>query len=276
MIGFKTRRPRDELYEVEAPYHNNRMKHAFQNFQVDHMTLLLQPQLYSVAYVAFNIIFGVGPKDILYDKRKEWMPGEGEQSMTYAVCLGEGANADPALNKTIVAVVQPSEPKTQSSHVRQMLDSHNSAAMWQHIALRTPDLLAFHEHASQRGVQFITPILKDEEDNLIQVFSGEWYFPGIRASGMFFEFLQRNPSESSLKALENQNRESWFRDETFLGLYGEKEREYQKGEVTPFLPFELFALIQKEIGTKKSWELSANDMTRFEDMMLDFTRRQTK
>lgn len=252
------------------------MKHPFQNFQVDHMTLLLQPRLYNVAFVVFKIIFGVRPEDLMYEKRKEWAPGQGEQSMTFAVCLGKGASADDNLNKTIVAVVQPSEPKTQSSHVRTMLDSHKSAAQWQHIALRTPDLLAFHKFASERGIQFITPILRDDHDDLIQVFSGEWYFPGIQSSGMFFEFLQRNPDENSVRALEEQNRESWFRDKTFLGLYGEKETEYQSGKVTPFIPFDLFEQIEGQIGDKKLWEITEGDLERIEQLMLEHTRNLKK
>ncbi len=247
------------------------MKHDFQNFQVDHMTLLLQPQLYNVAYVVFKIIFGVTPDNLLYEKRKEWTAGKGEESMTFAVCIGEGASADAELNKTIIAVVQPSEPKDQSSHVREMLDGHQAAAHWQHIALRTPDLLAFHKFAMDRGVQFITPILKDDADNLIQVFSGEWYFPGIKPSGMFFEFLQRKPSDASLAVLESQNRESWFRDKTFLGLYGEKESEYQRNAVTPFLDFELFGKISREIEGKKLWEIKDADLEKIEKIMLDFT-----
>ena len=195
------------------------MKHSFQNFQVDHMTLLLQPELYRVSYVAFRILFGVGSDDILYDKRKEWVKGQGEESMTYAVCLGQGADANPELNKTIVAVVQPTEPATQSSHVRDMLNTHAAAGPLAAQSLfGTPDLLAFHKHALERGVNFITPILKDDEDDLIQVFSGEWFFPGIKPSGLFFEFLQRNPNEQSMQQVESQNRESWFRDKTFLGL----------------------------------------------------------
>jgi hypothetical protein len=154
-----------------------------------------------------------------------------------------------------------------------MLDGHQSAAHWQHIALRTPDLLAFHKHALERGVQFITPILKDEEDNLIQVFSGEWYFPGIKASGMFFEFLQRNPSEDHLKVVQAQNRESWFRDKTFLGLYGEKEREYASGEVTPFLRFELFTLLLNEFRHKQIWQITPADLARAEDMMIEHTKK---
>lgn len=256
-------------------------KHAFQNFQIDHCTLLLQPELYNVAYCLFKIIFGVGPNDILYEKRKEWAPGQGEQSMTFAVCVGNSEvksdhKKEIELAKTIFAVVQPSEPKNQSSHVRTMLDSHKQAAQWQHIALRTDDLLGFYKFALDRGVQFITPILKDDHDNLIQVFSGEWYFPGAQASGMFFEFLQRKPSDASLAAIEAENRETWFRDKTFLGLYGEKEREYQTGKVTPFVDFELFGMISREIEGLKLWEISEAKIEKIEQIMLEFTRNKKK
>lgn len=252
------------------------MKHSFQNFQVDHMTLLLQPRLYNVAYVAFNVIFGVTPEDLLYEKRKEWVKGEGEKSLTYAVKLGEAEKDSKSKNKTIIAVVQPSEPENQPSHVREMLNSHNSAAMYQHIALRTNDLLAFHKFASERGVQFITPILKDEEEDIIQVFSGEWYFPGMRASSMFFEFLQRKPPQETVDALNTANKELWFRDETFLGLYGEKEREYQSGKITPFLDFDLFEKIENEIKGLKVWEMTQDHMQRCEDMMIEFTKKKLK
>lgn len=250
-------------------------KKPFLNFQVDHMTLLLQPDLYKISYLAFNTIFGVGPEDLLYDKRKEWVKGEGEKSMTYAVCLGRGANPDPELNNTIVAVVQPTEPQGQSSHVREMLDGHQQSAHWQHVALRTTDLLAFHKHAVERGVQFITPILKDEEEDLIQVFSGEWYLPGLRPSGMFFEFLQRNPSEEHVKIAQSMNRESWFRDKTFLGLYGEKENEYKRGEVTPFLKFDLFNQLLKEFKDKQIWQITPSDLQRAEDMMIEHTKKHS-
>lgn len=252
------------------------MKHSFQNFQVDHVTLLLQPRLYNVAFVAFNVIFGVGPENLLYEKRREWVEGEGEQSLTYAVQVGQGNKDDKAQNKTIFAVVQPSEPKTQPSHVREMLDSHNSAALWQHIALRTSDLLAFHKFALERGVNFITPILKDDQDDLIQVFSGEWFYPGIRSSAMFFEFVQRKPSVESLEALKEANRELWFRDKTFLGLYGEKEQEYQSGNVVPFLDFELFELIEKEIEGLKIWQISQEIIDRCEQVMINYAKNKTK
>ncbi len=250
-------------------------KKPFLNFQVDHMTLLLQPDLYKVSYLAFHTIFGVGADDLLYDKRKEWVKGEGEKSMTYAICLGRGANPDPELNNTIIAVVQPTEPQGQSSHVREMLDGHQQSAHWQHVALRTTDLLAFHKHALERGVQFITPILKDEEEDLIQVFSGEWYLPGMRPSGMFFEFLQRNPSEEHVKIAQSMNRESWFRDKTFLGLYGEKENEYKRGEVTPFLKFDLFNQLLKEFKDKQIWQITPSDLQRAEDMMIEHTKKHS-
>jgi len=245
-------------------------KPDFLNFQVDHMTLLLQPPLYNVAYVLFKTIFGVGPGDLLYDKRKEWTPGEGEKSMTYAMRLGTGVD-DPKLVNTIIAVVQPSEPKNQPSHVRSMLNDHGAAAHWQHIALRTSDLLKFHAHAIERGVNFITPILKDEEENLIQVFSGEWYFPGTKASAMFFEFLQRDPSDQTVEKLRDQNRR-WFRDETFMGLYAEKEREYQSGKVTPFIDEALFQKLYDRFGGKNTWEISDADLKAAETMMTDYAR----
>lgn len=235
-------------------------KPPFLNFQMDHMTLLLEPKMYNVAYAIFRVIFGVTSDDILYEKRREWIPGKGEESMTFAVRIGSGAQETAELNQTIFAVVQPTEPNSEPSHVREMLKTHRAAAHWQHVALRTPDLLAFHRHALERGVNFITPVLKDEREDLIQVFSGEWFFPGMAPSGVFFEFVQRNPSEELVKKLEQRNRESWFRDSTFLGLYGEKEREYQSGKVTPFLDEALFLKLEERLGKRKLWEISDADL----------------
>jgi hypothetical protein len=245
-------------------------KPPFLNFTVDHMTLLLHPRLYTVAYAIFRIIFGVTPEDILYEKRKPQKDGS-EISMTFANTIGEWnpQNGDPL--KTIVAVVQPSEAANEPSHVREMLDGHESAAHWQHIALRTPDLIAFHKYAEERGVQFVTPILKDENENLIQVFSGEWFLPGGKSTGLFFEFLQRQPSDESLAEIQRRNKQSWFRDETFMGLYGEKEREYQSGKVMPFLRDELFNAISKKIGTKQVWQITDADLEQIEQLMLTMT-----
>lgn len=246
---------------------------AFLNFKVDHMTLLLQPELYNVAYVIFRTVFGCDPEHVVYEKRKEWEPGQGEQSLTYALQVGQGVDLGADLMTTMIAVVQPSEPKSMSSHVREMLDGHRAAAHWQHIALRTPDLLAFHAHATERGVNFITPVLRDESDDVIQVFSGEWFFPGSPASGMFFEFLQRNPSEELIQKITARNRESWFNDKTFLGLYGEKEREYQSGTVTPFLDEALFHQISGVVASKKVWDIGEDDIRRCEEMMLEYARK---
>lgn len=250
------------------------MKHSFQNFQVDHMTVMMQPRLYHVAYVVFNIIFGVAPEKVLYEKRKVWEEGKGEESLTFAVEVGEAKPDDKAKSKTIFAVVQPSEPAHQPSHVREMLDSHNAAMLWQHVALRTNDLIAFHKFAIERGINFITPILTDDNDDLIQVFSGEWYYKGMKPSATFFEFVQRRPSAEHLEALQQQNRELWFRDKTFLGLYGEKEMEYQSGSVTPFIDFELFEAIEKEIEGLKLWEIKEEQFNRCEQVMLNYAKNK--
>jgi hypothetical protein len=244
-------------------------KPDYLNFTVDHMTLLLHPKLYSMAYCVFRIIMGVTPEDLLYEKRRAGKNGAKDVSMTFANRIGQWKSTEKDPLNTIVAVVQPSEPEGEPSHVRDMLDGHESVAHWQHIALRTPDLIAFHKHASERGVQFVTPILKDEHENLIQVFSGEWYFPGSRAPGMFFEFLQRDPSDSAVAEIQRRNKQSWFRDETFLGLYDEKEREYRSGKVVPFLGPQLFEAIQKEIGSKQVFEIGEKDIERIESLMLE-------
>ena len=86
-------------------------RRPFLNFQVDHMTLLVQPPMYNVAYVLFRIIFGVPASEILYEKRQEWVPGEGQKSMTFAVRVGNGEAERSELNNTIFAIVQPSEPE---------------------------------------------------------------------------------------------------------------------------------------------------------------------
>jgi hypothetical protein len=188
--------------------------------------------------------------------------------------VGHGGEYNEKLDNTMIAVVQPSEPKTQPSHVREMLDGHKAAAHWQHIALRTPDLMAFHRHAIERGVNFITPILRDESDDVIQIFSGEWFFPGSPPSGMFFEYLQRNPSPALLQKLADHNRESWFNDKTFLGLYGEKEAEYQSGKVTPFLDEALFEKLHALVKGKKVWEITESIIQTAEDTMKDYGRKR--
>ncbi|MBI4054582.1 MAG: hypothetical protein HY402_00455 [Elusimicrobia bacterium] len=250
---------------------------AFLNFQVDHMTLLLDPKMYNVSYAIFRTLFGAGQEDILYEKRKEWAKGKGETSMTFAVRIGAdqaSAQQAAALRQTIVAVVQPSEPESQPSHVRDMLEGHSASAHWQHIALRTSDLLAFHQYALQRGINFITPILKDADEDLIQTFSGEWFFPGAGPSGLFFEFVQRNPNPNLLKKLEERNKETWFRDRTFLGLYAEKEKEYRSGTVTPFLDPRLFEKLQSRLASKKLWEIGEEDLRWAEGEMQEYARRK--
>jgi len=247
---------------------------SFLNFQVDHMTLLVAPELYPAAYVLFRTVFGVPKADILYEKRKAWTKGGEQVSMTFAVRIGQGTVGGPALQNTIIAVVQPSEPSIQPSHVREMLNKHHASAHWQHIALRTPDLLAFHQHASELGVNFITPILKDADDDLIQVFSGEWYLPGAQPTGMFFEYVQREPTESLIKKLEEHNRESFFRDKTFLGLYGEKEKEYQSGKVTPFIDHALFGELMDLLKGKHVWQVNEDDIERCEAAMRAYGKRK--
>ena len=184
-------------------------KQPFHNFVVDHMTFLVEPDIYKTTYALFRIILGVSREDLIYEKRSSW-PGQKPASMTFASRIGVEKN--PLVpNQAIIAVVQPTEPETQSSHVRTMLKNRGGGCHWQHIALRTPDLVGFHKFCLARGVNFITPILKDSHDDLIQVFSGEWMLLGGRPTAVFFEFVQRDPSAELLKQLETaSNREACF------------------------------------------------------------------
>lgn len=244
------------------------------NFAVDHMTLLLHPKLYGVTYAVFRIILGVRTDDLLYEKRRPGKDGAKDVSMTFASRVGQWRSTEKDALSTIFALVQPSEPADQPSHVRDMLEGHSSTAHLQHIALRTPDLIGFHNHCLERGVQFVTPVLKDDHENLIQVFSGEFYLPGTKPTGFFFEFLQRDPSDDVVAQLQKANKQTWFRDETFLGLYDEKEREYRSGKVKPFFDEELFEAILKAIGSKQVFEITEDDLAKIERLMLDMTAKK--
>lgn len=251
-------------------------KRPFHNFVVDHMTFLVEPDVYNSTYALFRIILGVSREDLIYEKRSNW-PGQKKQaSMTFASRIGVEKN--PAVpNQAIIAVVQPTEPKGQSSHVRQMLKNRGGGCHWQHIALRTPDLVGFHKFCLERGVNFITPILKDSHDDLIQVFSGEWMVPGGKPTATFFEFVQRDPSPELLKRLETaSNRESWFRDKTFLGLYGEKENEYKRGKATPFIPDALARKIAARLKGLEVWEIGDDLLGKVEADMLEFAAARKK
>lgn len=242
----------------------------YQNLTVDHMTLLLDPELYDVMYFVFRNVFGVAKEDLLYERRRPAAGGRPELSMTFASRVGRGGPVGgAAMDNTIIATVQPTEPAGERSHVREMLSEHAAAAHWQHIALRTPDLIAFHRHCVERGVNFITPILRDDHEDLIQVFSGELYHPGGRPSAVFFEFVQRNPTPEALKMLEERNREAWFRDTTFLGLYQEKENEYRSGKVTPFLDAGLHRKLKALAGGRQVFELTEADVAAAEKAMLE-------
>ncbi len=247
-------------------------KQPFHNFVVDHMTFLVEPDIYNTTYALFRIILGVSREDLIYEKRSSWK-GQAPQSMTFASRIGlEKGGKVP--NQTVVAVVQPTEPKGQGSHVRTMLKNRGGGCHWQHIALRTPDLVGFHKFCLARGVNFITPILKDSHDDLIQVFSGEWMTPGGRPTATFFEFVQRDPSPKLLKQLESaSNREAWFRDKTFLGLYGEKEKEYKRGKATPFIPDALARKIAARLKGLQVWEIGDDLLDKVEADMLAFAAR---
>ena len=235
-------------------------KAASFNFVADHMTLLVEPRMYKLFYAFARIVLKVPKEGIIYEKRKRWPGAKEEVSMTFALNIGDTAREGSKNARTMVAVVQPTEPASQSSHVRQMLADHTASAHWQHIALRTPDLIAFYEHARAHAVNFITPIMKDGDEDLLQVFSGELFAPGSKPSGIFFEFVQRDVTPQLLERIKSLDRESFFRDKTFLGLYGQKEDEYQSGKITAIWDEALMLKIEKAWAAKPLWEIGEADL----------------
>ncbi|MBI4060053.1 MAG: hypothetical protein HY403_01350, partial [Elusimicrobia bacterium] len=242
-------------------------KRPFHNFVVDHMTFLVEPELYKTTYALFRIILGVSREDLIYEKRSNWPGQKKPASMTFASRVGIERNPSVP-NQAIIAVVQPTEPRTRGSHVRTMLRNRGGGCHWQHIALRTPDLVGFHRFCLERGVNFITPILKDAEEDLIQVFSGEWKLPGAKPSGIFFEFVQRQPNPAVLKRVEA--RQAFFRDKTFLGLYQLKEDEYRSGKIQPIIDDALFDKIEAQIAGKGVAQLDDKVLESVETAMIDY------
>ncbi len=70
-------------------------------------------------------------------KKRAGKNGAKDVSMTYATRVGEWQEKEKDPLATIFALVQPSEPANEPSHVRQMLDGHSNVAHLQHVALRT-------------------------------------------------------------------------------------------------------------------------------------------
>jgi len=227
--------------------------------------------MYKLMYAFSRIILKVPREGVIYEKRKRWSKTSEEVSMTFAVNIGDVAKeGSKVAARTMVALVVPSEPKDQSSHVRQTLHDHNASTHWQHVALRTPDLLAFHKHAKAHGVNFITPIMKEGDEDLLQVFSGELYAPGSKPSGIFFEFVQRNVTPELLAKIKSMDRQSFFRDKTFLGLYSEKEEEYQSGKVMPIWDEKLMLRIEKAWKDKPLWEITEENLEEAAGWMRDY------
>lgn len=283
-----------------------RVQPPFGNFEWDHGTTIMDSALYPVFYFFLRIILCV-PADrtgIVYDVQTNWRDGHTE-SMTYAAKLGGvwtdkdeeqfkalkrlvGSNIDTTflyelgrfyeyfkqkreadlLRNTLLAAVQPSEPSDMASHVRQMLTQHSACAHVQHLAFKTPDLRGFYDHAMARGVQFVTPILYDDKNDLAQIFTGEFFHPWIETpSAFFFEFVERHPNADLVKE-GTENREVFFRDKTFLSLYGYKQAEYESGNIVPIFSFPLFRELHALVGHKKFWEITENDVLAAEKLMM--------
>lgn len=98
-------------------------------------------------------------------------------------------------------------------------------------------------------------------------------YPGIRSSGMFLNSFKEDQVLIAFWQSRKQTA-SYGLEIKHSRLYGEKEREYQSGNVTPFLDFALFEKIENEIKGLKIWEITPDHIQRCEDMMIDFTKKK--
>lgn len=184
------------------------------------------------------------------------------------------------LRNLLFAFVQPSEPDDMTSHVRTMLKKLSTSFHVQHHAIKTSNLKKFYDHAQGLGVNFVTPILYDDKDDLIQVFTGELYHPKSKeSSAYFFEVVERKPNPE-MRREATENREKFFRDKTFLSLYGAKEEEYRKNSynlapIEPFIDFELYEQLYHYVGKMKHWEITEHHVIRAEEMMREYASRKT-
>jgi hypothetical protein len=69
-----------------------------------------------------------------------------------------------------------------------------------------------------------------------------------------------------------EKRQVFFRDKTFLGLYQEKENEYQSGKVMPFIDDALFLKLEQLLEPVKAWEIGEKELEKAEQLMLDYAR----
>jgi 4-hydroxyphenylpyruvate dioxygenase len=82
------------------------------------------------------------------------------------------------------------EGTNEDSQITEFVRRHGEGV--QHIAIRVKDLHKAVELLKERGLEFITPILEDtdKDGKMYQIFSKPVW------GGMFFEFIQREGSES--------------------------------------------------------------------------------
>src|SRR6185369_1691711 len=78
----------DRDHDVPQARGETMKKQPFQNLVVDHMTFLVEPRFYNVAYVLFRVVFGVPLEDVIYEKRTTWEGEKEESSMTFASRIG--------------------------------------------------------------------------------------------------------------------------------------------------------------------------------------------
>jgi hypothetical protein len=230
----------------------------FQNLVVDHITTLCHPSFYPIMYIIDRVIFGVPKEGIIYHIPDPDTAKPDSRSLTYAASLGKLTRLS-VFDQTLSARVQPGDPDVPSAHVWRMLEGKYSSrgVHTQHIAYRSKDVCTLVEHARSYGMNFVTPLCHEEDQNFIQIFTGEFYGPETEP-GTFLEFVQREVDAEVLRRVEECNRETFFRDRAFMQIFQAKEDEEKTGIISPILDFELQALLNTKV-------VRGRQVPRFED-----------
>lgn len=234
----------------------------FRNIVFDHAAYNLEREMYAVYHVVLATLFGY--ERIVYSLPHALsgvLPDGTLDSQTFALKTGSDNPLEPReVKNSICAFVQPLD---DTGHLAQTLRRHTLSAMVNHIAFRTSNLPKLHGYLLDHGVNFVTPIMvgHDSSGELLQVFAGELNHPSGLSSGLFTEFLQRGSGKDGL-----------FQDDTFHGLYAEKDKESERGESIPFIDHDLFVKILKVLRAvgKRGGSLSSRYFDVFEMMMRNY------
>ncbi len=150
------------------------------------MTLLTEPELYKITYALFPRRLRRRPRGHHLREAPALARGPAGEAILHDLrldarrALREAASKSSNADASSPSSSRPSPPTQQRPTCATILEEQRRRLpLAAHRSADRRTSMAFHrQFALERGVNFITPILKDADEDLIQVFSGEWMVPG--------------------------------------------------------------------------------------------------